>query len=88
MHIEIYLTCLPLAKQLKYNYPVKHQRHVLRKISTFSIFALSDILAIITGSVLDWILGHICSIKGHVLLGITNAILHMLGASGGKKRRK
>lgn len=62
MFIEIYLTWLPLAKQLKYNSLVKHQRHVLRKTSTFSIFAQSDILAIITGSMLDRILGHICSI--------------------------
>lgn len=64
-----------LEKKLKYNFLVKHQRRVFRKASPSSVFAASDLLAVFTGHGQDSILGHICSIKGQVLMGIFIAVL-------------
>lgn len=50
--------------------------------------AVSDVLVIITGSMLDWILGHICSIEGHALLGISIPVLSLMNSLRERRRRR
>lgn len=96
MFAETDLVCLLQAEQLPHNSPTlfTHQRQVFGKFTTSSIFVISEIWAIITGIMVDWVLRHICSVKMHVLMGFTlpmlllmNSLRQQWGGWGRKKIR-